>query len=338
MANNNIITLNQQSIEQRVGVYLPPKMLANAQPWLVLEKLGPQKTPLPKNKGETIKWKRNVPFDVTTDTLVEGVTPAPQNFRQDIVSDTIDQYGAWSEITDKVADLHEDAIMDGIAEEMGKQVASTKELIGWQTIRGGTQVVYSGTATSRATVTAPVAVNQVRAAVAVLKGNHGNMITSKISAGAGYGTTAVGESYVIAGHTDQQYDWEDVDGFRPVEEYASNSKLCAYEIGKVKDARIVLTPHFAPFYGAGSATITGNLTRDGAANDVYASVVMAKEFWGTTELSGMGSVGVTVEQPKPTKDDPLGQRGFASWKFYYCATRLNESWGVRIEATASDWS
>ena len=336
---NSFITLNQQSIEQRVGIYLPPKMLANAQPWLVLEKLGPLRTPLPKNKGENIKWKRNVPFDVTTDTLVEGVTPAPQNFRQEIVTDAIDEYGAFSVITDKVEDLHEDMILDSIAEEMGKQVASTKELISWQTVRGGTQVVYSGTATSRATVEDVVNINQVRAGVAVLKGNHGNMVTQRLAASQNYATEPVGASYVIAGHTDQQYDWEDLDGFTPIEKYGQVKPLCEYEIGKVKDARIVLTPQLQPFYGAGSATTTGVLSRDGAAVDVYASILMAKEFWGTTTLSGTDSVRVEVQPPgKPTKDDPLGQRGFASWKFYYCATRLNESWGVRIEAAATDWA
>lgn len=336
--SNSFITLNQQSIEQRVGIYLPPKMLANAQPWLVLEKLGPLRTPLPKNKGETIKWKRNVPFDVTTDTLVEGVTPAPQNFRQEIVTDSIDEFGAFSVITDKVEDLHEDMILDSIAQEMANQVASTKELISWQTVRGGTQVLYSGTATSRATVEDVISINQIRAAVAVLKGNHGQMITSRLAASTGYATEPVGASYVICGHTDQQYDFEDLDGFTPIEKYGQFKPLNEYEIGKVKDARIVLTPQLAPFYGAGSSTTTGVLSRDGANVDVYASVIMAKEFWGTTTLSGTDSVRVEVQPPKATKDDPLGQRGFAAWKFYFCSTRLNESWGVRIEAAATDWS
>lgn len=339
MSQNNFITYGQQGISPRVGIYLPPKMLANAQPWLILEKLGPLKTPLPKNKGDTIKWRRSVPFDVTTNTLVEGVTPNPQNFRFEDVSDAVDEYGSYSVITDKISDLHEDPVLDKIAEEMGKQIASTKELISWQTVRGGTQVVYSGTATSRATVEDVIGINQIRAAVTVLKGNHGEMITSRINASTGYSTEPVGASYVLAGHTDQQYDFEDLDGFVPVEKYGQFKPICDYEIGKVKDVRIVLSPQSEPFYGAGSATTTGVLSRDGAAVDVYASIVMAKEFWGTTELSGTSSVNVHVEAPgKMTKDDPLGQRGFAAWKFWFCATRLNERWGVRIEAAASDWA
>jgi N4-gp56 family major capsid protein len=73
MSNQAFLTLNNPSIEQRVGIYLVPKVLANAQPWLVLEKFA-EVTELPKNKGENLKWLRAVPFDVDTTTLVEGVT------------------------------------------------------------------------------------------------------------------------------------------------------------------------------------------------------------------------------------------------------------------------
>jgi N4-gp56 family major capsid protein len=337
---NNFITYGQTGISPRVGIYLPPKFLAHAQPWLALQKAGgAQKTPLPKNKGETIIWRRSVPFDVTTNTLVEGVTPNPQNFRMEDVTDNIEQFGAYSVITDKIQDLHEDRVLDEIAKCNGEQVGSTKELIDWQTVRGGTQVVYSGTATSRATVEDVIGINQIRASVAVLKGNHGQMITKQISAGTGYSTEPVGMSYVGFGHSDQQYDVEDLDGFVPVEKYAqSGNLLCEYEIGKVKDVRIVLTPQLQPFYGAGAASVSGVLSRDGTNADVYPLVIMAQNFWGTTELGGVGSAKIAVEPPgKATKDDPLGQRGFASWMFWYCSTRLNERWGVRTESAATNW-
>lgn len=337
MTQNAFITLGQQGIAARVGVYLPPKMLANAQPWLTLDQFA-EKTPVPKNKGETIKWRRAVPFDVSTTTLVEGVTPPPQNFRFEDVTDTLDQYGAYTVITDKVEDLHEDPVLDKIAEEMGKQVASTKELISWVTVRGGTQVVYSGTATSRATVEDVLTLNQITAAVAILKGNHGDKLTTRLSGSANYSTEPVNSSYVAVGSSELEGDIRDLDSFVPVEKYGQVKPLNNYEIGKVNECRILLTPQLEPFYGAGSATTTGVLTRDGAAVDVFPLVVMAKGFWGTSSLSGMESVRVQAEPPgKMSKDDPLGQRGFASWKMYFCATRLNENWGVRIETAATDW-
>lgn len=74
-------------------------MLAHAQPQLVLEKFGSSQ-PLPKNKGLTIKWRRPVPFDVSTVALTEGVTPAPQILDYDDVTATISQYAAWIPFTD----------------------------------------------------------------------------------------------------------------------------------------------------------------------------------------------------------------------------------------------
>lgn len=338
MSLTSSLTLNQQSIAQRVGIYLPPKFLANAQPWLMLERFA-EKESLPKNKGETITWRRSVPHDVDTASLVEGVTPAPQNFRMENVTNSIKQYGRYVNLTDKVHDLHEDKVLDEVAKELAKQAAVTKEMISWETIRNGTQVLYSGVATTRATVVDILTLAPVRAAVALLKGNHGDMLTGKIAASTNYGTEAVAPAYVAVGHTNMDGDVRDLDGFTPTEKYGNGKGLNDYEIGKVENIRFCTSPHLEPFYGAGSATITGIRSRDAANADVYATIVMAKGFWGTTTLSSVNDIQTHAEAPgKPSKEDPLGQRGFAMWKYYFCATRLNEDWGVRIESAATDWS
>jgi N4-gp56 family major capsid protein len=337
MSNQAFLTLNAPSIEQRVGIYLVPKMLANAQPWLVLSQFA-YRTDLPKNRGETLKWRRSVPFDVVTTQLVEGTTPAPQNFQMETITDNIDQYGAVVEFSDKVSDLHEDPVANEIVKEMAKQMATTKELIEWETVRGGTQVIYSGTATSRATVDTPLAPDQVRAAVALLKDNHANKLSTRISASDGFSTEPVNPSYVAVGHSRMEGDVRDLDGFVPVEKYGQFKPLSEYEIGKVDELRIILTPELQPFYGAGAAIASLDvLSRDGTNVDVYALVCMGKDAWGSTELKGQNAADVHLENPKMQKGDELGQRGFAAWKMYYCATRLNESWMVRIEAAATEY-
>lgn len=335
MSNQAFLTLSSPSIEQRVGIYLVPKMLANAQPWLVLSTFA-MRTDLPKKRGEILKWRRSVPFDVVTTQLVEGVTPAPQSFQMETITDTIDQYGAVVEFSDKVVDLHEDPVANEIVKEMAKQMATTKELVEWETVRGGTQVIYSGTATTRGTVDSPIALDQVRAAVALLKDNHGDKLSTRISASDGFSTEPVNPSYVAVGHTRFEGDVRDLDGFVPVEKYGQFKPISEYEIGKVDELRIILTPELQPFYGAGAAIgALDVLSRDLVNVDVYALVCLGKDAWGTTELKGQNAADVTLENPKMQKGDELGQRGFAAWKMYYCATRLNESWMVRIEAAAT---
>jgi N4-gp56 family major capsid protein len=337
-ANQGFLTLNSPSIEQRVGIYLVPKVLANAQPWLVLSKFA-MRTDLPKNKGENLKWLRAVPFDVSTTTLVEGVTPPPENFQTEIIEDSIDQYGSYVNFTDKVSDLHEDPIAQMIVKEMAKQMAATKELVAWGVVRAGTQVIYTGTATTRGTVDSPLDLDQVRAAIALLKANHGDRLTTRIAASDGFSTQPVAASYVAVGSSYLDGDIKDIDGFTPIEEYARFAPISAeYEVGKVEELRVILTPELQPFYGAGAAIASLDvLSRDGVAVDVFPLVVMAKDAWGDTELKGQNAADVHLENPRPQRGDELGQRGFASWKMYYCCTRLNESWMVRIETAATEW-
>lgn len=332
--SQGFLTLNSASIQQRVDLYAVPKALINAQPWLMLEKLG-SRTDLPKNKGENITWQRMVPFEVTTDELVEGVTPAPLNFQKEDVTNRIRQFGAHVAITDKMQDLHSDVKLTDISTELVKRAATQKELLTWEAIRGGTQVIYSGTATTRATVADVITLDEVRKATNVLSNNHGDFLTTLVRAGTGQATEPVQPGFISVGHRDQNGDLRDMDKFVESHKYGSGM-ADKYEVGECEGVRFHTTPHLEPFFGAGETATATERSRDGVDSDVYAQVVMAQNFFGVTNLAGSGNVKVNVRPAgEVTKDDPLGQRGFASYIFYYCVTRLNERWGVRIEAACS---
>jgi N4-gp56 family major capsid protein len=119
------------------------------------------------------------------------------------------------------------------------------------------------------------------------------------------------------------------------EKYSQYNTVSDYEIGKFQDIRVILSPQLDPFWGAGSADVTGVLSRDGANVDVYPILMVGQDAYGVVPLRGMDSANVTIKNPVATYEDPLAQRGFASWKMWYVATRLNEEWMVRIEAAAS---
>lgn len=327
---------NYGDISPRVGIFAVAKMLAHAQPMLVLEKFA-MSQPLPKNKGLTIKWRRPVPFDVSPVALTEGVTPVPQILEYEDVTSVISQYGAWVPFTDVIADTHEDPNLQTMTMLCGEQAASTKEAIMWGELRGGTNVIYAGTANSRSTVEAVLDEDDLRAAQRELKGNHGKHITKMISATDKVATESVAPAFIAFGHTNLEQDLRDLNGFVVREKYASYQPVSDYEIGKFEDIRFILTPQLEPFYGAGSANTTGLLTRDGAKNDVYPLVIVAQEAYGCTPLKGAESVQMGVLNPKmaASYEDPLGQRGFVAWKMWFVCTRLNEAWMVRIETAAS---
>lgn len=325
-------------VSPRVGIVAVAKMLARVEPILVLEKWA-LVTPLPKNKGATIKWRRIRPLAVSTVNLTEGVTPPASQLQYDDITTQIGEYGGWIQITDKIQDLHEDRVLDDSMTALADQSASTKEMIIWGVLRGGTQVLYSN-GTSRANVNTPLDLDLIRAAVQTLKRNHAKKITSRLAPGPNIASEPVNTSFVAVAHVDLERDFRECNSFVPVEKYSQQKPLDEeWEIGKVEECRIILSPQLTPFYGAGSTTIQGMISQNGTNVDVYPLIVFGKEAYGTVPLKGASVVEMAVKNPKMGEPgDPLGQRGHVAWKMWYQAVRLNEQWMVRCEVAATQVS
>jgi N4-gp56 family major capsid protein len=156
-----------------------------------------------------------------------------------------------------------------------------------------------------------------------------------LKASTNVATEPVAPAYLAFGHTNLEQDFRALPEFVVREKYSQYNTVSDYEIGKFQDIRVILSPQLDPFWGAGSADVTGVLSRDGANVDVYPILMVGQDAYGVVPLRGMDSANVTIKNPVATYEDPLAQRGFASWKMWYVATRLNEEWMVRIEAAAS---
>lgn len=313
-------------------------MLEHAEPILVLDKFGDPKS-LPKNKADTITFRRPVPYVVSTSQLVEGVTPSPKSISYVDVSVQMGQYGDLFELSDRVEDMSEDPVLANAAMLLGEQAAETKELILWGVLRAGTNVFYSGTVTptSRPFVNDAITLNLQRAVVRSLKNQRAKTITSMVSASPKFGTEAVAPAFVAFSHTDVEQDIRDMDGFTPVERYGNFSPISPYECGKVEGVRYILSPVLAPFIDSGSATLNGMVSTGGVNVDVYPIIYIGKNAYGHVPLKGAGSMNpVVINSGKPSKDDPLGQRGYVGWKMYFAALILNDSWMARVEVGVTD--
>ena len=321
-------------ISPRVGLYAVANFLAHAEPVLVLERFAKVEQ-LPKNKGQIVKWRRFVPFAINTTALVEGVTPAPNQLQYEDVTTMVNKYGGWVSFSDVIADTHEDPNLQKISMGLGEQAASTKEALIWEELVGGTAVLYSGAATTRATVTDVVQAADLVAAQRFLKANRAKHVTRVLKASQLIATEPVAPAFVAFGHSNLEPDLRDLPEFVVREKYSNMQLLSEYEIGKFQDIRFILSPQLTPFWGAGGSP-TGVLSRDGVAADVYPIVIVGQDAFGVVPLRGMDSATVTIQNPKATYEDPLAQRGFASWKMWYVAVRLNEEWMMRVEVAASE--
>jgi N4-gp56 family major capsid protein len=316
-------------ISQRTAAWAAVQMLSHAEPILVLSKFGQNKT-VPKNKANTVKFRRAIPFAINTTPLTEGVTPATQQIRYEDVQVTLAQYGEVTEITDVVHDLSEDPVLRDASILSGEQAAETIEMITFGVVKAGTNVIYTN-GTARNTINSAISLNALRSAVRTIKNARGRQHTTMLSGSPDYNTTPIEGGYIAFGHTDLEADVRNIPGFVPVAEYGSRRALCPEELGTVENVRIILTPLLSAFADAGDTTTT-MVSTSGTKADVYPLIVTGKEAYGLVPLKGEGAITPTVLNPgTPSKSDPLGQRGYVGWKTYYAAVRLNETWMVRIE-------
>jgi len=322
-------------ISQRTAAYAAKTMLSHAEPVLILQKFGMTK-PVPKNTANNVKFRRPVPFSAETTPLVEGVTPTAQQMSYEDVSATLYQYGKPIEITDQVADMSEDPVLKDAAMLAGEQAALTTEMVTYGAVKAGTSVFYAN-GSARTSVNTAISLNKQRAVTRSLKAQKAKKITSILDGNVNYNTTPIEAAYVAVAHTDLEADLRGLTGFTPVAEYGSRKPICAEEIGSVEDVRYVLSPELSPFQAGGSATLNGMVADDSTNVDVYPVLFFGREAFGVVPLKGANSMTPMVINPgTPSKSDPLGQRGYVSWKCYHAAVILNQTWMARLEVGVTD--
>ncbi|WP_351122566.1 N4-gp56 family major capsid protein [Shewanella sp. T24-MNA-CIBAN-0130] len=325
-------------ITSRLGAHAETKMLEHAEPILVLNKLGDHK-PMPKNKGETIKFRRPVPLAAALTPLTEGVRPAATNFRYVDVNATLQQHGAWMELTDKVADLHEDPVGSDMAMMAGEQAAETIELVTHGKLIAGTNVIYAN-GTARNQVNTPLNIRMQRLAVRSLMGQRAKRITSVLSGSTMVGTAPIEAAYVAVCHTDIVSSIRKMPDFVPVAKYGNRQPICAEEVGSVEDVRYIASPLFNSWVNAGGAHGGTAISTGGTSADIYPVLFLGAKAFGVIALKGSkdagGAIKPMVRQPgSPSFGDELGQSGSVAWKTWYTAKILNDAWMVRGEVAAS---
>jgi N4-gp56 family major capsid protein len=320
-------------VSPRTNVYAERQMLRYAKPVMVLEKLGLTK-PMPKNKTDTIKFRRPRVFTPATTPLIEGVTPTETQFSYEDVSATLRQYGQVVVVTDKIEDLHEDPVLNDASMQAGENIGRTIEALNYGIIRAGTSVYYAN-GTQRTDVNTPITLSKQRAVLRTLKALKAQKITRSLSPSSDYGTRAVEAAYVAVAHTDVESDLRNMPGFKTVAEYGTRSPISEYEIGSVEDVRYILSPDLNPFLDAGGAK-GGMVSTSGTSADVYPIVYFGQDAWGMVALRGQGAVSPSIiPVGQKTKDDPLGQRGYVGWKTWHAALILNQAWMSRLEVAVT---
>lgn len=116
------------------------ELLENARVDMYYEQFA-KKQSLPAGHGPTIEWRKWNTF-ARASQLQEGVIPTGQKFGMSSKTGTINQYGTYTSITDKLELRAYDDVIMGATEEMGASAAETTEALIRDSLLEGTNVMY----------------------------------------------------------------------------------------------------------------------------------------------------------------------------------------------------
>lgn len=294
----------------------------------------------PKNATLTAKWRRYDNLPTAEAPLAEGITPPGRKLGKTDVTATLEQFGDWVEMTDVLFDAHEDNLPMETVGLCGDQAGETLEIVTIATLKSGSNVFYANNGGSRSGVDSPPLAGDFKRIERSLANNKAEMITSRIMASQKVSTEGIDPAYIVFGSTDLKADFEAMQGFTLVRNYADGTKtLGPSEIGSLGSFRFLVSPLFRPWLSSGTSgtdyLAAGAIPSAGAACDVYPVIIVAKDSYGVVRMQGKQSVTPAIHRPKAVPGDELGQRGFVSWKTYYKSVILNSNWLARYECAAT---
>jgi N4-gp56 family major capsid protein len=316
-------------ISPRVGVMAVLRLLEVAQPRMVMQRFS-QITPLPKKRGDTVKWTRYERFAAAMAPLAEGVPPTAQPLRKRDYVATLQQFGAITKITDKVDDLHEDNVLDVAVKLSGDQMAETEERLTIEMCKGSANRYFASGVAQRTDVVARLTRGDFRRVERGFARANVKKINRIIAPTPNANTWGIEETFFAIVHTDLSADVRSCSGFRPYSEYGDPKQRVEGEIGAVEAFRIIGTNLCEPYLAAGGSTTTMLSDGDvpagaGAEADVYPVLCLGLEAYGVVRLQGSKAASIMVLQPNvPRYGDEIGQVGSVGWKFWWAGAILFE--------------
>ena len=304
-----------------------------------------KKQPLPKNHKGQVEWRKWNTFEKAS-KLTEGVIPTGQKFGVSSLTGSIDQYGTYTSITDKLELRAYDDVILGATEEMGASAAETQEKLIRDALLVGTNVLYCdnidkdtgaviGTPTSCATMGAggstssggsstpdgwalltPAMINK---AVTIMKKNRVPRINGR---------------YYAVIHPSVAHDLRESDGWIEAHKYAAPEELFNGEIGELHGVRFIESTN-QKIWNDSTCPVKVAAASGNTADyySVYATIIMGKDAFAMIDPDG-GTMEMIVKT-KGEAGGPLEQFSTVGYKYEGAAKRLYEERMVRIESTSA---
>lgn len=313
---------NDHSLSAELKAFYDTELLENARTELFYAQLA-KRQPLPANHHGSVEWRKWNTFERAA-KLTEGVIPTGQKFGVTAVTGSIDQYGTYTAITDRLELRAYDDVILGATEEMGASAAETQEALIRDALYTNTNVLYcdkikkadgsvnatptqNSGLTEDATYHCHLTPEMVNKAVTVMKKNR---------------VPRIGGKYYAVIHPSVAHDLRASDSWIEAHKYASPEEIYNGEIGELHGVRFIENV-FAPVIKEGSGSVA-----------VYATYFFGKDSFGIIDPEG-GALEMIIHD-KGEIGGPLNQFSTIGYKFETNgATILYPERLLRVMSTSS---
>ena len=227
--------------------YYDTELLENARPRLIFTQLGKSQF-LPAGHGDSVQWRKWNTFAKALTPLVEGVIPSGQKFGQSAVSVSVQQYGDYAAISDRL-NLHAvDNVLLGAAEEMGAAGGETADTLVRNELCTGTSVIYADTLDANGVPTStPVSRAELHA-------NNNRLTPDVVNKAYTFlkkqkAPFFEGNKYVAVIHPSAAYDLRSHPDWLEVHKYSAAREIFEGEIGELHGVRFVESTEAPIFNG-----------------------------------------------------------------------------------------
>lgn len=259
----------------------------------------------------TLAWTRCNKLTVTPTnaTLTEWVTPDDVAINFTTISLTANQYGMYAIISDILEDVSPVPMVANAAKVIWANMARIIDEVIQGVLALGTNVIFAGSATTRATISASDLLTTTDLAKA-------NAFLSTKAA------PVFGDGYIAVMHPNVLFDLQTgtaTGAFLDLSKYTESGRAMIVngEVGKIFNVRVVTSSYIQTF----ASTVT-----------VYPTYVMWKGAYWVADLQGLRSYMVG---DGASKSDPLAQRRYVWAKVAFNAIILQQDALVRIESASS---
>ena len=291
------------SLSAEMKDFYDTELLENARTELYYAQFA-KKQPLPANHRGTVEWRKWNTFQ-PAGQLTEGVIPTGQKFGVSARTGSINQYGTYTSISDRLELRAYDNIILGAAEEMGASAAETQEKLIRDALLANSNVLYCDNVDAEGkTLSTPSSCDQMGATAEECSKLSPAMVNKAVTIMKKNRVPRINGKYCAVIHPSVAHDLRESKGWLEAHKYAAPEELFNGEIGELHGVRFV-EDVFAPVLG-------GEDYKNKAGGVTYATYFFGKDSFGIIEPEG-GALEMIVKD-KSEIGGPLNQFSTIGYK------------------------